>query len=94
MLRRALELIPDSERLWKAAVELEEKEAARVLLTRAVEDGCFHSYTTLAYVSIRQHTPSKTGLFTAILLYMWPHIAIRVSSYCFTDLLLDCESAA
>jgi len=29
----------DSERLWKAAVELEEKDAARVLLTRAVEDG-------------------------------------------------------
>eukprot|EP00802_Teleaulax_amphioxeia_P004698 Tamp_04702.p1 GENE.Tamp_04702~~Tamp_04702.p1 ORF type:complete len:750 (-),score=187.85 Tamp_04702:197-2446(-) len=40
VLRRALELIPDSERLWKAAVELEEKDAARVLLTRAVEDGC------------------------------------------------------
>jgi pre-mRNA-processing factor 6 len=40
VLRRALELIPDSERLWKAAVELEDKDAARVLLTRAVEDGC------------------------------------------------------
>uniref|UniRef100_A0A0C3UDZ0 PRP1 splicing factor N-terminal domain-containing protein n=1 Tax=Guillardia theta (strain CCMP2712) TaxID=905079 RepID=A0A0C3UDZ0_GUITC len=39
VLRRALELIPDSERLWKAAVELEDKET-RVLLTRAVEDGC------------------------------------------------------
>ena len=34
-VRRALELIPDSERLWKAAVELEEKDSARVLLTRS-----------------------------------------------------------
>jgi len=40
VLRRSLELIPDSERLWKAAVELETSESARVLLTRAVEEGC------------------------------------------------------
>ena len=33
----ALEQIPNSVRLWKAAVELEEPEDARILLTRAVE---------------------------------------------------------
>ena len=84
MLRRALELIPDSERLWKAAVELEEKEAARVLLTRAVEDGCFHSYTTLAYVSIRQHTSAyavEDGSFHS-------YTTLYVASYCYTCVLV------
>ena len=33
----ALENIPNSVRLWKAAVELEDPEDARILLTRAVE---------------------------------------------------------
>jgi len=33
----ALEHIPSSVRLWKAAVELEEPEDARILLSRAVE---------------------------------------------------------
>lgn len=35
--RKALEQIPTSVRLWKAAIELEEPEDARILLTRAVE---------------------------------------------------------
>jgi len=35
--RKALEHIPNSVRLWKAAVELEEPEDARILLSRAVE---------------------------------------------------------
>lgn len=34
---QALEHIPNSVRLWKAAVELEEPEDARILLSRAVE---------------------------------------------------------
>lgn len=33
----ALEHIPSSVRLWKAAVELEEPEDARILLSRSVE---------------------------------------------------------
>lgn len=35
--RKALEHIPNSVRLWKAAVELENPEDARILLSRAVE---------------------------------------------------------
>lgn len=35
--RKALEHIPNSVRLWKAAVELTEPEDARILLSRAVE---------------------------------------------------------
>ena len=37
IFRRALEFIPNSEELWKLAVELEEPEDARILLSRAVE---------------------------------------------------------
>ena len=37
MLRRALERVPTSVRLWKAAVELASADDARVLLSRAVE---------------------------------------------------------
>jgi len=37
VLRRALEFIPDSVKLWKAAVELENQVDARLLLSRAVE---------------------------------------------------------
>ena len=35
--RKALEAFPNSVRLWKAAVELEEPYEAKILLTRAVE---------------------------------------------------------
>lgn len=45
VLRKALENIPHSVRLWKAAVDLEEPEDARQLLTRAVE--CCSSSTEL-----------------------------------------------
>ena len=37
VLRRALERVPTSVRLWKAAVELANQEDARILLSRAVE---------------------------------------------------------
>lgn len=33
----ALEQVPNSVRLWKAAVELEEHDDARIMLSRAVE---------------------------------------------------------
>ena len=34
MLRRALERVPNSVRLWKAAVELANEDDARILLVR------------------------------------------------------------
>jgi hypothetical protein len=37
VLRRALEFVPKSVKLWKAAVELESPDDARVMLHRAVE---------------------------------------------------------
>jgi hypothetical protein len=37
VLRKALETIPDAVRLWKAAVDLEEPQDAKILLQRAVE---------------------------------------------------------
>lgn len=37
VLRRALERVPTSVRLWKAAVELANADDARILLSRAVE---------------------------------------------------------
>lgn len=37
VFRKALEHIPNSVRLWKAAVELENPEDARILLSRSVE---------------------------------------------------------
>ena len=37
VLRRALEFIPNSVRLWKEAVGLEDVDDARVMLARAVE---------------------------------------------------------
>lgn len=37
VLRKALETIPTSVRLWKAAVELEGVEDAKIMLGRAVE---------------------------------------------------------
>lgn len=40
VLRKGLERIPNSVRLWKAAVELEDPEDARVLLSRAVDPEC------------------------------------------------------
>ena len=44
MLRRALEKVPTSVRLWKAAIELASEDDARVLLKRATEccpQACF-----------------------------------------------------
>lgn len=37
VLRRALEFIPHSVKLWKAVIELEDPEGARIMLGRAVE---------------------------------------------------------
>ncbi len=37
VLRRALEFVPKSVKLWKAAVDLESSDDARVMLHRAVE---------------------------------------------------------
>lgn len=37
VFRKALENVPNSVRLWKAAIELEEEDDARIMLSRAVE---------------------------------------------------------
>ncbi|VDL74178.1 unnamed protein product [Nippostrongylus brasiliensis] len=54
VFRKALEQIPTSVRLWKAAIELEEPDDARVLLTRAVE--CCSSSTELWLALARLET--------------------------------------
>ena len=48
VLRRALEKVPTSVRLWKAAIELASEDDARVLLKRATEccpQVCSQGYT-------------------------------------------------
>lgn len=54
VLRKALEQIPSSVKLWKAAVELEDPEDARILLTRAVE--CCSSSTEMWLALARLET--------------------------------------
>lgn len=54
VLRKALEQIPTSVKLWKAAVELEDPEEARILLTRAVE--CCSSSTEMWLALARLET--------------------------------------
>lgn len=47
ILRKALEFVPNSVRLWKAAVQLEDPDNARILLSRAVE--CVLVYLSLTF---------------------------------------------
>lgn len=42
VLRRALERIPNSVKLWKAAVELASEDDARILLVRIIAHHCLH----------------------------------------------------
>lgn len=42
VLRRALERIPNSVKLWKAAVELASEDDARILLVRIITHYCLH----------------------------------------------------
>lgn len=37
VLRKALDMIPNSQKLWREAIALEDKENAKILLTRAVQ---------------------------------------------------------
>jgi len=46
----ALENIPNSVALWKSAVELEEEEDARIMLSRAVE--CCPTNVEVGYIVI------------------------------------------
>ena len=55
VLRRALEQVPSSVRLWKAAVELASPDDARILLARAVEccpQVCAHPPHTPATLAV------------------------------------------
>ncbi|KOB72749.1 Pre-mRNA-processing factor 6 [Operophtera brumata] len=58
--RKALEHIPNSVRLWKAAVELENPEDARILLSRAVE--CCPTSVELWLALARLETSSCNNL--------------------------------
>jgi pre-mRNA-processing factor 6 len=62
VLRRALEFIPNSVKLWKEAVELEEAHDARVMLARAVE--CVPSSVDLwlALAKLETYEEAKTVL--------------------------------
>ena len=60
VLRRALEKVPTSVRLWKAAIELASEDDARVLLKRATEccpQVCSRGYTP-GYLHWASHTAS------------------------------------
>jgi hypothetical protein len=78
VFRKALEQVPNSVRLWKLAVELEEPEDARILLARAVECCPTSTELWLALAKLetyenarkvlnkaREHIP--TGYFTSFL---------------------------
>lgn len=51
----ALEHVPNSVRLWKAAVELEEPEDARIMLSRAVE--CCPTSVEVSLRKVKYRTP-------------------------------------
>lgn len=57
VLRKALENIPHSVRLWKAAVDIEEPDDARQLLSRAVE--CCNTSTELWLALAKLETYDK-----------------------------------
>ena len=62
MLRRALEKVPTSVRLWKAAIELASEDDARVLLKRATE--CCPQVCSRGYTPGFPHQAIYTGLPT------------------------------
>ena len=62
MLRKALERIPNSVRLWKAAVELADEEDARLLLSRAVECCPQHVELWLALAKLETYENAKKVL--------------------------------
>ena len=58
----ALEMIPNSVRLWKQAVELENEEDARIMLSRAVEC-CPTSVEVGIYICSSNCKTGKCGSF-------------------------------
>eukprot|EP00803_Ostreobium_quekettii_P004876 evm.model.scf_1630.6 EVM.evm.TU.scf_1630.6 scf_1630:19839-27733(+) len=62
VLRRALEQIPNSVRLWKAAVELANEDDARFLLSRAVECCPQHVELWLALARLETYENAKKVL--------------------------------
>ncbi|PWA35532.1 pre-mRNA splicing factor [Artemisia annua] len=59
VLRKGLEHIPDSLRLWKAVVELANEEDAKLLLQRAVECCPLHVEFCLALTWLEKHDAAK-----------------------------------
>ncbi|XP_019193980.1 PREDICTED: protein STABILIZED1 [Ipomoea nil] len=62
VLRKGLEHIPDSVRLWKAVVELANEEDARLLLQRAVECCPLHVELWLALAKLETYENAKKVL--------------------------------
>ena len=62
ILRKGLEHVPDSVRLWKAVVELANEEDARVLLLRAVECCPMHIELWLALARLETYEGAKKVL--------------------------------
>jgi pre-mRNA-processing factor 6 len=62
VLRKALERLPTSVRLWKAAVELASEDDARVLLSRAVECCPQHVELWLALARLETYENAKKVL--------------------------------
>lgn len=59
----ALEMIPNSVRLWKQAVELENEEDARIMLSRAVECCPTSVEVGIFYMNISQYKCSPYKYF-------------------------------
>lgn len=57
----ALEHVPNSVRLWKAAVELEEPEDARIMLSRAVE--CCPTSVEVSFLKKEENKATSYVLF-------------------------------
>ena len=74
VIRKALEMIPTSVRIWKAAIELEEVDDARVLLGRAVE--CCPSSVELWLALARLESYENAR---KVVHYMWKQV-LRISN--------------
>ena len=77
VLRRALEKVPTSVRLWKAAIELASEDDARVLLKRATE--CCPQVCSQGYTPGFTHQSIPTRLFTQLLTDCSPQVCSGAS---------------
>lgn len=65
MFYSALEQVPNSVRLWKAAVELEDTEDARIMLSRSVECCPLSTELWLALAKLETYTNARKVGFSS-----------------------------